>query len=63
MNTIKNKAKKSIWILCDNGVDIWHLSELRPDRECTTGQKNQREFTSKAKALAEIPEQYRDLES
>ena len=61
MKTIKNKAKKSIWILCDNGKDVWHLSELRPDRECTTGQPNPSQFKTEAGAVSKIPKQYRDL--
>ncbi len=63
MSTIKNETESTIWVLSDNGEDIWHLSELLPNGVCTTGQPNQRQFESEAKAIAEIPEQYRDSES
>ena len=63
MITIKNKTDSNIWVLSDNGKDVWHLSELFNGQECATGQPNQREFKTKAEALAEIPKQYRDLES
>lgn len=60
---IKNETENSIWVLSDNGKAIWHLSELEPDQVCSTGQPNQRQFKTKQEAIAEIPEQYRDLES
>ena len=63
MHTIKNENIKPIWILCDNDDDVWHLSEISDGQVVTTGQPNHREFKTKAEALAEIPKQYRDLES
>ena len=59
MSTIKNETESSIWALSDNGKDVWHLSELLPGCVCTTGQPNQRQFTTEAKAVAATPEQYR----
>ncbi len=63
MSTIKNKTSSTIWVLSDNGSDIWRVSGVEAKCQCTTGQPNQREFKTKEKALAEIPKQYLDLES
>jgi len=61
MHTIKNETKNSIWVVCDNGDDIWHLSEVMPTCVCTTGQPNQRQFATKSIALDKIPEQRREV--
>ncbi len=61
MSTIKNKTESNIWVLSDNGKDVWHLSELTKGCVCTTGQPNQREFKTEAEALEEIPEQYKPV--
>ena len=61
MTTITNKKDKTIWVLSDNGVDVWHLSEMISGCVCTTGQPNQRQFKTEKAALAVIPEQYRDV--
>lgn len=61
MATVKNETRESKWVLCDNGVDVWHLSEVFPGCECTTGQPNQRIFNSEAEAMSLIPEQYRSV--
>ena len=63
MSTIKNETKSSIWVVSDNGENIWIISELIPGQVCTTGQPNQRQFETEAGAVEEIPKQYRDLES
>ena len=56
---MKNETESSVWVLSDNGVDVWHLSHVMPGGDCTTGQPNQRAFDSKSEAIAEIPEEYK----
>ncbi len=59
MSTIKNESDVVIWIVCDNGVDVWLLSDLMPGGTCTTGQPNQAEYATRAEAVAAIPDPYK----
>lgn len=62
MSCITNDCGHSIWVLCDNGVDIWHLNQVIHGCEIVSGQPNIREFHDLEEALAVIPEQYRPEE-
>lgn len=59
MNCIMNDCGNSVWVLCDNGQDIWHLNEVMNCCEVVSGQPNMREFETFEEGLAEIPEPYK----